>query len=319
MRVKLLGKLLARHFAVLVPAMVLCGLTAAVTLCWNTLLSGVIDGVSHGTALPVETLYLALGIMLAMGLTGFGKAYASGWACESLTHALRMGYARRLLSLPYAQVEQVNVGETFSRMQNELADASGFLGGELFQLFDDGVQFITAFVWLLCMDPVLTLAANLPAFLLMGYIYWSSKVIGTATERSQAAKGEMNRYADTLLMLFPVIRLYDASRLVLDGYLGAIGAWKRDTLRLERKKAWLLSLSGVLSCLPLLLLLLVGGHRVLSGALSVGTLYVFINLSGNVSGVLMNMPGHIAALRRFTASMGRLSPHILLDAKGERA
>jgi ABC-type bacteriocin/lantibiotic exporter with double-glycine peptidase domain len=127
----------------------------------------------------------------------------------------------------------------------------------------------------------------------------------------------MNKYADTLLSLFPIIRLYDAARMTGNGYADAVKTWETHTVRAERTRAKLMSLSALLSRIPLVLLFLIGGTMAISGRMTVGTLYIFLNLSGSVSGVLMNMPGHIAAFRQFSANMKRLSPQVLLVGKGE--
>lgn len=290
-------------------------LTAATALWWNAQLSGIINSVSAGTAPTKAMILWALATMLTMGASNYVKGYLSGYTCEGMTHDLRMGYAQHFASLPIDETEKLNAGEQLSRLQNEIAGVSGYLNANLFQLFDDAMRFITTFVWLLALSPTLTLAANLPAFIVLVYVFWSSKIIGTATDRSQQAKGQMNQYADSLLTLFPIIRLYDAARLTIDGYTGAVKTWENYTVKSERTKARLMSLSAILSQIPLLLLFLVGGHMAISGALSVGTLYIFLNLSGNVSGVLMNMPGHIAAFRQFSANIKRLSPHILLAGR----
>jgi len=290
-------------------------LASAVALWWNAQLSDIINAVSTGITLTREMIHWALATMLIMGASNYIKSYISGYACEGMTHDLRMGYARHFTTLPIVEIEKLNAGEQLSRLQNEIAGVSGYLNANLFQLFDDAMRFITTFVWLLVLSPTLTLSANLPAFIVLGYVFWSSKIIGVATDRSQQAKGEMNQYADTLLTLFPIIRLYDATRLTIDGYTGAVKTWENYTVKSERTKARLMSLSAILSQMPLLLLFMVGGHMTISGALSVGTLYIFLNLSGNVSGVLMNMPGHIAAFRQFSANIKRLSPHILLAGR----
>jgi|GEM_PF-3927362 len=52
---------------------------------------------------------------------------------------------------------------------------------------------------------------------------------------------------------------------------------------------------------------------------TIGTLYVFINLSGNVSGVMMNMPGRIAVFRRFLANMKRIEPFINIKDGGQQS
>jgi ABC-type multidrug transport system fused ATPase/permease subunit len=143
----------------------------------------------------------------------------------------------------------------------------------------------------------------------VGYIFWSSKAIQTATLRSLQAKGRMNQYADTLITLFPIILLFDASSMMSKGYRDAIQNWEEHTIFAERLRARLMSPSALMSVIPLLLLFLVGGHMTIYGSLSVGTLYIFMNLSGNVSGVMMNMPGAISAFRQFRANLKRLEQH----------
>ena len=89
-------------------------------------------------------------------------------------------------------------------------------------------------------------------------------------------------------------------------YQGITNSWEMASIKEERTRASLLSISAILSSMPLLLLLLFGGWRVISGTITTGVLYVFINLSGNVSGVMMNMPNHVGAFRRFIANLKRL-------------
>ncbi len=52
---------------------------------------------------------------------------------------------------------------------------------------------------------------------------------------------------------------------------------------------------------------------IISGRMTVGVLYIFVNLSGNVSGVMMNLPDYAGTFRRFTANMQRLAPNILFE------
>jgi len=315
----LLSRMLRGRRALALTAVSSSGLTAAVQLWWNWQLGGIIDLVGAGKSPGTNMILWALIAMALMGAAACAKGLLAGYACESLAHDLRMGYARHFAALPVAQAEQLSAGEQLSKLQNEIAGVSDYLNANLFQLVDSAVSFASTFVWLLFVNPALTLAANLPALAALAYVFWSSKLIGAAAERSQQAKGTMNQYADTLLSLFPVIRLYDGFRLTLDGYRAAVGAWEGCTSRMERTKARLMSLSGVLSSIPPLLLFLVGGHMAISGALTVGTLYIFLNLSGNISGALMNMPGFIAAFRQFSANMKRLAPNVSLAGKGDRA
>jgi ABC-type multidrug transport system fused ATPase/permease subunit len=304
---------LIRKRVMLVVISVCAGVSSiAVALWWNAQLSAIINMVSAGIAPPAAAVQVSIFTMLAMCAAGYLKSYLSGCACEYMAHELRMGYARHFAALPVMDAENLNAGEQLSKLQNEIAGVSAYLNANLFQLFDDGVRFFITFTWLLFISPALTLAANLPALLILAYVLWASKAIGAATLLSQQAKGRMNAFADTLLTLFPVIRLYDASRLAIDGYESAVKIWEGHTIKAERIRARLMSLSAVLSKMPLLFLILTGGHMAINSLISVGTLYIFLNLSENVSGVLMNMPGYIGAFRQFAANMKRLEGKVCL-------
>ena len=292
---------------------------AAVTLWWNARLGGIINIISEGNALSTEIIVTAVIIMIAMCAANFLKTYISGFTCEILTHDLRMGYARYFASLPISVIERLNAGEQLSKLQNEITEVSGYLNGNLFHLINDSITFTVTIVWLLALNTKLTLTVNLPVLVIMIYVFYSSRIIKNATERGQQARGKMNRYADTLLMLFPIIRLYNATAMMLGNYNKEVGEWERQTVRAERIRARLMSLSGLLSSIPLMLIFFVGGGMVINDALTIGTLYIFLNLSGNVSGVMMNMPGFIASFRQFSVNMKRLSPMIVLDGKGKFA
>ena len=85
---------------------------------------------------------------------------------------------------------------------------------------------------------------------------------------------------------------------------------------MEKKKALLMSISAVITNIPLLLIILIGGKLVILGKLSLGELYVFISLSGNVSGILMNMPSFIMQFRIFGANLKKLNAPVIVDNTG---
>ena len=290
-------------------AAVSCALSAVAALVWNARLAEIIDRVSKGERPAPGSAAAALVIMLATAAFAYMKVYLSGCAAEYIGHDLRVGYASYFASLPAAETESLNTGEQLSKLLNEISGVTGYIGANLFALFDDLIKFIFTLTWLIVINPALTAASNLPVAAVAAYVFFSGKTIGRAAERSQQAKEKMNRYAETLLTLFPVIKLYGASALTRDGYLRAEGEWEERTVRLERTKARLMSLSGILSRLPVTLLFLVGGHMAIRGAITVGTLYIFLNLSGNVSGVFMNMPGQFAAFKQFSVNIGRLGSY----------
>lgn len=287
-------------------------ISMAFSLVWNLCLSILINQASAGLATSPGILLRALAVILLIAAAAYAFVLLSGWTCETLGHDLRMGYARHFVSLSYEQMECLNAGEQLSGLQNEIGEALDFMSGHLFPFADDAVKFAATFGFMVWLDPALALAANAPSFLILAYTVFSSRVIGEAAKETQEANARMNGFAAMLLDVFPVLRLFDATPLMMREYQTVLRAWEKASTLEERRRSLLMSLSGLLSVLPLLLLFLMGGLQVIRGDASLGTLYIFINLSGNISGVLMNLPGRIAMFRRFEANMGRLQGRILL-------
>lgn len=310
-----LYRLMRRRGAWALLTLCLSVCAAAATLWWNGQLSRLIDAITQGEGIPRAVLWRAMAAILTGAALAFTRGCAAGWTLESVAHDLRMGCAAHIAGLPLAEVEAMRAGEQLSKLQNEVEEVSGFLRANLFSLADDLVRLVATLAWLLWLHPALVLLANLPSLLLMGYSLLSSRVIGRAAAQSQAAVARMNGHAEAAIGAFAILRLFDGVPLLKARYRAELDGWETATRREERTKAALMSLSGVIASLPLLLIFLIGGTLVIRGELSVGVLLVFINLSGNISGVMQNLPGRFAAFRRFAANMRRLAHSISLDER----
>lgn len=287
--------------------------TILITLWWNQILSIIMNDLSEGNKMDKQVLLLAGVIIIVSVVSAYSLSLLSGYTCEIMTHKLRMGYARHFLHLEISEIEAMNAGGQLSKLQNEMNEVSQYLNGNLFQLINNVIRFVATFTWLLWLNPKLTILVNLPVIFILFYVTYSSKVIGALTEEGQQAKMQMNGFTDTLLVLFPVISVYSAANLILDKYKAQVKQWEDCEAKAERTSARLMSFSAMLSCIPTLLLLLIGGTMIINGQTTLGTLYIFINLSGNVSGVMMNMPGFIASFRHFSANVRRLEECIVMD------
>lgn len=285
----------------------------SISLYWNYELSQLINQVQVGISITRTKILVVFLLMIISALSQGSFTYLSGYTSEYLTHDLRMYLSHRLLKKDYYEVEQLNTGEQLSKLQNEVAEVSQYLTGNLFVLINDGISFTFTFIWLLTMNSKLTILTNLPVIIIFIYVIYSSKAIEGLSKESQSKQQQMNGFTDTLLTLFPIIRIYEASKLIQKRYNNKVEEWQKTTIREEMTKARLMSLSAVLSCIPLLLILLIGGTLAIRSDISIGLVYIFINLSGNVSGVMMNMPNHIAKLRRFIGNLER----IIYEEEGE--
>ena len=254
-------------------------------------------------------------IVLIHTISEFLSSYLSSCTCEIFAHEMRMGYVGHYLQSDIQTLSGLNVGEEQSAMQNELKDISEYLSENLFSLMKQFGTFVVTVIFLFGQNYKLAMLSVFPVIPLILYCSLSSKVIKNYTQQCQNCRKKINGLAGEILELFPVIQIYDAYGLIKSAVKENLSEWGASSVKKERISAGLMSLSGVLSFVPLLILLGFGGAMVINGKISMGTFYIFINLSGNVSGFLQNMPGIYAGFRRFSASVDRLEGKIWFDTR----
>lgn len=318
---KIIKRLVKLHRIVFAAAVLFTFLSVILNLCWNKCIAEMIDafgdiaGVNDGNekGVPVTSLLTGVIIIFLYTMSEYLSSYLSFYTCEIFAHEMRMGYVRYYLGRDIRMLSTLNVGEEQSAMQNELKDISDYLNENLFSLIKQFGTFAVTVVFLLCRNFELSVLSILPVIPLIVYCFLSGKIIKNYNEQCLNSRRKINGLADMVLELFPIIQVYGAYRLIGGTMSDKLSEWAAMNIKMERISARLMSLSGVLSFVPLLILLGFGGFMVINGEISIGTFYIFINLSGNVSGFLQNMPGAYAGFRRFSASVGRLEEKLVLN------
>lgn len=291
----------------------------AVTLVWNKYLANLIDLVTAGNTgmdgagnSSIHGMLVELLIILAAFIFMSGaNAFISGVTTARINYELRQNYiesiARNSVSFMRSKERAVSGGEMTSVLLNEFNAVSVFISENLFFIFDSFIKFLGTFGWFIFLNPFLAFSSNMPVFLIILYVSFSSKILKNYTIKANEENAKLNGVTESLMSLFPVIRLYQAQKFILINYTNRLEAWEKLNISMEKKKALLMSISAVMTCIPLLLLVLIGGNLVIKGEMTVGELYIFINLSGNVSGILMNMPSFIMQFRIFAGNLQKIS------------
>ena len=287
----------------------------AVVLVWNRQLAVLIDLVTSGQTVTKSIIMNLVVILAAYILMSGATTFVSGVTCTGINYSLRQNYIQKI-SNQNLPTQKLNGGKEASVLLNELTAVSNFISENLFFMFDSLIKFIGSFGWLIYLNPFLAITSNLPVFFIIIYISFSSKILQKYTLKTNEENSKINSVTDSLMNLFPVIRLYQAQKMILENYSTLLTEWEKLNVSMEKKKALLMSISAVITNIPLLLIILIGGKLVILGKLTLGELYVFISLSGNVSGILMNMPSFIMQFRIFGANLKKLNAPVIVDNTG---
>ncbi len=316
----IMRKLIRSHRKLFSVSITLSIISVTFTLFWNYLLANIFNSFQFAVTQKEEwmndtilRLILIISIVFLLHiLFEYIANYLAGYTCELFGHEIRMGYARYYLESDIQDLEKRKIGEEQSAMQNEMHEISLYLKENFFSLLKQFITFLITTVYLFSQSAILALTLIIPVLPLIVYCAISSKVIKNHTDSCQQSKQEINGLAVVLLELFPIIQVYDSFRVMKNAMYESLENWKRQNIRKERISARLMSLSGVLAFVPLWCLMGIGGYMVLDEKISIGLFYIFINLSGNVSTFLQNMPGIYAGFRKFGASMDRLGERLIL-------
>ena len=287
----------------------------AVVLVWNRQLAVLIDLVTSGQTVTKSIIMNLVVILAAYILMSGATTFVSGVTCTGINYSLRQNYIQKI-SNQNLPTQKLNGGKEASVLLNELTAVSNFISENLFFMFDSLIKFIGSFGWLIYLNSFLAITSNLPVFFIIIYISFSSKILQKYTLKTNEENSKINSVTDSLMNLLPVIKLYQAQKMILENYSTLLTDWGNLNVSMEKKKALLMSISAVISNIPLLLIILIGGKLVILGKLSLGELYVFISLSGNVSGILMNMPSFIMQFRIFGANLKKLNAPVIVDNTG---
>lgn len=311
---KIIKRLIKLHKFLSITAILFSFLPVILNLCWNNFLAKLIDIFGYAAADNPESstrvllTFLPTGIFIILSYSAceYLSSCLASFTCEMFAHEMRMGYAGYFLQSDIRMLSRLSVGEEQSAMQNELKDISDYLRKNLFSFIKQFGTFAVTAAFLVYKNCKLALLSTIPVVPLILYCYFSGRIIKDHAEQCLSSKKKINGLAGTISDLFPVIQVYDAYKLIKSAMSENLSEWEYANAKKEKISARLMSLSGALSFIPLLLLLGFGGTMVINGEISMGIFYIFINLSGSVSGFLQNMPGIYANFRRFSASVGRM-------------
>ncbi|MCI4040145.1 ABC transporter ATP-binding protein [Streptomyces sp. TRM75563] len=234
-----------------------------------------VDRLSSGGTIATILLAMTVLVLLSTVAEAFG-AYVLERTAESVVLAARRSLIGRLLRLGLAEVDRIQPGDLMSRVSSDTTLLRAVSTQAVVNAATGAVTLVAAVVVMAFLDAVL-LGVTLGVVVAVGAgVALVVPKIGQATERSQAAVGEMSTGLE---------RVFGAFRTVK-----ASGAEERETARVEAaaQRAWR---HGVRSAkweavvgtadnlavqLAFLAVLAVGGARVASGEIPVSTLVAFL-------------------------------------------
>lgn len=273
-------------------------LTTAVTLLQARLVQELVDTALLGDArlftVPLSLSVLVIGASLVLA---YVRPYAAAAFSERALLDLREKLGHRLLATRYAEVERLAGGDALSRLSNDLDRIKVLLSSELPDVVFRPVLAAAAFVYLMHINPWLTLltVAIMPAAMLAAGRL--SRPLGEIGRQVQEHLGRVVGIARETLSGIETVRAYRMERSCATRHRGAVEALVRSSFSMMRRISVLYGLSGTLSVLPFLVCFGVGGFWVIRAQLTLGQLFAFVSLLNHLTFPLSALPPLLGEIR----------------------
>lgn len=237
---------------------------------------------------------LALGMVavpLINGLLGVAQRYMSSFVGEGIILDLRSALYAHLQRMGLRFYTNTQVGEMMSRLNNDVIGAQRAVTGTLVTLLSNTFAIVTTLIIMVSMEWRLTLlgVAILPLFVI------PARRVGTVlrgiARRSMEINARMNAMMNETLNISGAIlvKIFGRYRSEVDSFREHAEEVRDIGVRQAVIGRWFFLSLGLASAIGSALVFLVGGHLVLQGAFTIGTIVAFSTYLGRLYGPLTAM------------------------------
>jgi ATP-binding cassette, subfamily B, bacterial len=292
---------------VIVAAIALVVAAAAVLLFGQGLKYVIDRGFSANDARQLDRmLALSLGVIVLLAFATYTRFYFVSWIGERVTADLRRAVFDHLMSLPPSFFEAARTGEVMSRLTNDTTMLEQVIGSSASMAVRNFLLMIGGIAMMLATSVKLTLLVMVGIPVVVAPIVLFGRKVRKLARASQDRVGDVSSYLDEALHEIRVVQAYgheDQDRRLFGERVEV--AFTTATQRI-RQRAFLVACVITLVFGAVGVILWIGGHDVISGAMSAGQLSAFVFYAVLVASAVGTISEVIGDLQRAAGATERL-------------
>ncbi|MFE0524679.1 ABC transporter ATP-binding protein [Streptomyces sp. NPDC058954] len=309
----LIGYVRPHRWALLTGAL-LSLVTGATGLLLPLVAKGLIDDLSHDRAITGALLAMSALVVANAALGGLGS-YVLRRTAESVVLGARRALSSYLLRLRITAVDRSEPGDLMARITSDTTLLREVTTDSLVGLGTGGLTLVATVVMMGLVDPVLlgvTLAVIAGAGTVLGVIV---PRINRASRRAQDAVGVMGASLERILGALRTVKASGAEhREERTLHEAAEESW-RQSVRAAKWSAAAGNTAGLAMQIAFITVLAVGGARVATGAIEVGTLVAFLLYVFYLMSPIQQVVGAITQYQTGAAALARIQEALSLPSE----
>lgn len=289
--------------------------SAALPLLMKSGIDSLAGGVRIRTVLLVCAALVALSAV--KGLFQYWMRVILIGISRDIEYDLRNDLFVHLAGLSHDFYGRMRTGDIMARATNDLNAVRMMLGPGVMYWCETMLTFVLSMAVMLSVDWPLALIAILPAPLVSMVVIYFGRIIHERFERIQGMFSDISSRVQENLAGVRVIRAYVQETPELRQFETLNRDYIAQNLSLARTSSMFMPLLQALIGITFLIVLWVGGYRLLTGRLSLGSFVMFNTYMGMLVWPMIAMGWVVNLMQRGSASMGRIEE--LLEARASIA
>jgi ATP-binding cassette subfamily B protein len=280
----------------------------------------IIDGVTSGVMDMPELhhrLYEALGIYLGAGVLSLGSAYLIAGVVQRLMFRLRTMAENKIHALPLSYIDREQRGDLLSRVTNDLDNVAQSLQQTLNQMLTSVLLLVGVAAMMFTISPRLALVA----LLVVPLSIWSMRYIGGKARPRYIAQwkntGELNGQIEETFTGHAVVKAFGRQHEVEERFRTTNDALFDASFGATYMSSLMQPATMFLGNLQYVIVAVIGGWMVTTGAMTVGGVQAFVQYSRQFSMPLTQLATLMNVFQSGIASLERVLE--LLDAEEQTA
>ena len=244
--------------------------------------------------LDMETFIQAMIWIIVISLAGIPLAYlrtrSAGLFSERTLFEIRQKVAQQINGLPVDYLEERHSGDFLSLLNSDLAKLKGLTESDLLGLLGQVTRAAFSLAYIITISWQLTLVSLVLTPLVFIILAKLTGPITKGSDEIQQEIGQLTSVAQDSLSGLPVTKSFNLVKILDDRYAAINQRVVRKGLSLARSLNWSTVLSVVVGFTPFLIAFGYGGYLVITGVLTFGGIFAFINLLNYVVNPLSSLP-----------------------------
>ncbi|HZV80682.1 MAG TPA: ABC transporter ATP-binding protein [Geobacteraceae bacterium] len=232
-----------------------------------------------------------------------------------IEYRIRQDLYSRLLALDLTYFNRERTGDLLSRFANDLTNVRMLVGFGVLNIINTVIVYLSALFLMARISPLLTVLAIIPFPLMIFVVKRISAAMFRRSKRAQEELARLTSAVEENVSAAAVVKAYCREEAAIDGFAAVSRRYMESNMRMAQLRGLMIPVMAATGALGTLIVLMIGGQKVVTGALTLGDFVAFNGYLAMLIWPTIIMGWILNLMQRGAASMSRLNEVLLAEAQ----